>query len=101
MDVSVEEKINMMIASLSIAEESKREPVIKVMPKDFNENMERELENMDRELGRMGICEIYSPPRVATKASRYGLSAGWSLDLTQTDSDGCKWDFNIKAKREC
>ena len=31
------------------------------------------------------VAEVYSPPRVVESAARYGLSPGWSLDLTQND----------------
>ncbi len=41
----------------------------------------------------MDVAEIYSPPRIACKATEMGLRGGWSLDLTTTDVDGNRWDF--------
>jgi hypothetical protein len=33
------------------------------------------------------VSEIYSPPRVSKRADQWGLTGGWSLDLTTKDSD--------------
>lgn len=40
------------------------------------------------------ICEVYSPPRVASCATKSGLSPGWSLDITTEDPNGVPWDFD-------
>lgn len=45
-------------------------------------------------IANMDVAEFYSPPRVTELARRMGLKAGWSVDLTTTDSDGRAWDFN-------
>ena len=47
------------------------------------------------------VSEVYSPPRVGQLASKLGLSAGTSFDLTQADpDDGLAWDFNLESKRD-
>ena len=40
------------------------------------------------------VAEIYSPPRVALEAEKFGLKPGWSMDLTTV------WDFRLKEDRE-
>ena len=50
-------------------------------------------------IAAMDVAEFYSPPRVATMASRMGLRVGWSLDLTTKDTDGRAWDFNVPEMR--
>ncbi len=49
------------------------------------------------------VAEIYSAPRV-TRALKMlpdmGLKAGFALDLTNHDENGCEWDFTIAAMRE-
>ena len=47
--------------------------------------------------------DIYSPPRVTqaiTLLPELKLIPGFALDLTTTDSDGRRWDFDEKAMRE-
>ena len=47
------------------------------------------------------VAEIYSPPRVTAKASQFGLTPGFALDLTVNDPvDDKPWDFTDPAKRE-
>ena len=48
----------------------------------------------------MDVAEIYSPPRIAVKAKEMGLKGGWSLDLTNTDVDGKRWDFSKPEMRK-
>ena len=45
------------------------------------------------------VAEIYSPPRIAERAEKWGLEGGWSLDLTTTDKDGKHWDFAFPRRR--
>ena len=40
------------------------------------------------------ISEVYSLVRVNARAARHGLRQGFSLDLTNDDSEGNSWDFN-------
>ena len=43
-------------------------------------------------LGEPHVSEVYSPPRVASLAHRFGMRAGLSLDLTVLDeADGEPW----------
>lgn len=50
--------------------------------------------NTDNDIG-----EIYSPPRIAARASRHGLRPGFSLDLTTRSHAGEPWDFNLTRMR--
>ena len=45
---------------------------------------------------RMGSdgSEVYSPPRIALQAASFGLSPGYSLDLTVRDDNGRPWDLS-------
>ena len=54
-----------------------------------------ELNSVVRQTCAMGVdvSGIYSPPRVAALAKRYGLREGFSLDLTIQDESGNPWDF--------
>lgn len=46
-------------------------------------------------MGRPDVAEVYSPPRVAALAERFGLMPGFSLDLSVLDpDDGLPWDFH-------
>ena len=64
------------------------------LEKEFNTKMlEMVAEGMD-------VAEIYSPPRIAERARKWGLRGGWSMDLTTTDENGKKWDFSKKEMRE-
>ena len=46
------------------------------------------------------VTEVYSPPRVASMASKLGMIPGMSFDLTRVDpDDGKPWDFNDPGKR--
>lgn len=47
----------------------------------------------------MDVAEVYSPPRITTKAKQMGLAAGWSLDLTTVDENGRPWDFDCVHMR--
>ena len=49
---------------------------------------------------RPDIAEVYSPPRVTASAAKYGLTAGWSLDLTVVDANGVAWDFTKVSRRD-
>ena len=52
---------------------------------------------------RAVVSEIYSPPRVtaATKLlPELKLIPGFALDLTTTDEQGRRWDFNMKVMRD-
>ena len=52
-------------------------------------------------LGAVSVAEVYSPPRVTSKATNFGLSPDFALDLTILDfDDGMPWDFSSPAKRE-
>ena len=64
-----------------------------------NEDPEREPHGETRKVkrGKHGsvydVCEIFSPPRISRVASRQGLRAGWSLDLSiECPITGRKWD---------
>ena len=50
-------------------------------------------------IAQMDIAEFYSPPRITSMASRMGLRAGWSMDITTHDTDGRPWDFNNPEMR--
>ena len=50
--------------------------------------------------GQGAVCEVYSPPRVATHAAAQGMGPGWSLDLTTVDSQGRIWDFDDECCRQ-
>ena len=55
-------------------------------------------------MGDPHVSEIYSPPMTCALASRYGMRAGFSLDLTVLNDEGIPWDFDkpemrLKAKR--
>ena len=40
------------------------------------------------------ICEVFSPPRIARAAPKFGLEPGWSLDLNAVDPiTGRSWDL--------
>ena len=47
----------------------------------------------------MDVAEFHSPPRIIEMASKTGLRAGWSMDITTKDLDGKSWDFNIPEMR--
>ena len=47
----------------------------------------------------MDVSEIYSPERVTKEASRYGLTKGFSLDLTVEKTPGTPWDFRMIEHR--
>ena len=52
---------------------------------------------------RAVISEIYSPPRVTATTKllpELRLIPGFAFDLTTTDVDGKKWDFDNKVMRE-
>ena len=55
---------------------------------------EEQINNMMRSilLKQMDVAEVYSPPRIAEMAHKFGLRAGWSLDLTTCDEHGKPWD---------
>ena len=46
------------------------------------------------------LSEVYSPPRVTEEASKSGMVAGFSLDLTVPDSEGRLWDFSERSCRQ-
>ena len=45
------------------------------------------------------VAEVYSPERVVKMAKEFGLKAGFSLDLTNTDGEGTPWDFSKVERR--
>ena len=49
---------------------------------------------MELLIANVQVAEVYSPPRVVAMAKAMGLKGGWSLDLTTTDCDGRRWNFN-------
>ena len=66
------------------AHQAKDSPCGEVYVTLFNrtdEEAEQAKENFWGKLGRPDVCELYSPPRVASLASRMKLIGGWSLDL--------------------
>ena len=47
------------------------------------------------------IVELYSPPRVSTIASKYGITSLGAFDITEMDpDDNMPWDLNLKSKRD-
>ena len=53
------------------------------------------------DLSKEAVSEVYSPPRVAPCAPKYGMKQGISLDLTVNDPlDGMPWDFSREEKRQ-
>ena len=53
----------------------------------------------DEVTGEGHVSEIYSPPRVAPLAPKYGLKEGYSLDITTGDQEGREWDFDKRTNR--
>ena len=51
------------------------------------------------QLGDPHVSEIYSPTRVTSSASKYGMRPGFALDLTVLDTDGEPWNFDDPEKR--
>ena len=51
------------------------------------------------QLGDPHVSEIYSPTRVTSLASKYGMRPGFALDLTVLDTDGEPWNFDDPEKR--
>ena len=51
-------------------------------------------------MGSPHVSEIYSPPRVCSLASRFGMRPGFSLDLTVCDNEGNPWDFDRTSMRK-
>ena len=45
------------------------------------------------------VSEVYSPPRVCTRAPRFGLRPGYAMDLLTTDEQGRPWNFDDMAVR--
>ena len=45
------------------------------------------------------ICEVYSPPRISTRAQKWKLKGGWALDLTTRQETGEPWDFDLLENR--
>ena len=59
----------------------------------------RDMETIRSMLGcGQDLAEVYSPPRIASEASRMGMKSGFSLDFTTPEPDGYVWDFE---KHEC
>ena len=44
------------------------------------------------------VSEVYSPPRIVAMALKFGLRAGFSLDITTDDDTGMPWDFDAKCE---
>ena len=56
-----------------------------------------ELLSVLRDASSMGdphVSEIYSPPRICALASKYGMRAGFSLDLTVLNDEEIPWNFD-------
>ena len=51
------------------------------------------LEVLREKLFGVDVAEIYSPDRISAEAKKFGLKAGWSMDLLTG------WDFGSKADR--
>ena len=45
------------------------------------------------------VAEVYSPPRVAANAHKFGLIPGTSVDITVNDENGQPWDLTQKRDR--
>ena len=63
-----------------------------------------EIKRMNLALSKEGfdhsIIEVYSAKRVNAMGDLFGLAPGMSFDLTENDTDGQPWDFNVQAKRD-
>ena len=67
------------------------------------EEMSKDVLGVLRDAATMGsphVSEIYSPPRVCSLASRFGMRPGFSLDLTVCDNEGKPWDFDRTSMRK-
>lgn len=51
-------------------------------------------ETMKRVISSADITGAHDPERVNREAAKLGLRAGWSMDLTTTYRQGCRWDFS-------
>lgn len=54
----------------------------------------------DEDLLAVDVSEVYSQPRIAKEAPRFGLRPGSSLDVRTCDHDGLPWDFSEPMMRE-
>ena len=65
-------------------------------------NRAQHLEVMEQVRSMLGcsydLAEVYSPPRVAKKATDLGMKGGFSLDFSHPDPNGYIWDFD---QHEC
>ena len=51
--------------------------------------------------GKYDLCELFSPARVTSMATKQGLRGGWSLDLNHVDPiTGKKWDLSHPSEQE-
>ena len=62
----------------------------------LKQSVHRMKQRMQTLIAEMDVAEFYSPPRIASMASKMGLGAGWSLDITTNDSDGRPWDSTFR-----
>ena len=52
------------------------------------------MSDLVEKLCAVDMCEVYSPPRVGREASKFGLKAGESMDITTG------WDFGKGGHRQ-
>ena len=90
--VKVEEQRGQLRKSVHKMKQKTREEV-NTITKQFNQTMLQTL------IAETDVAEFYSPPRIASMASKMRLRAGWSLDITTDDVDGKPWDFNDQEMR--
>ena len=64
----------------------------RVLDQLSQETRSMEMENVLEAKGAdHGVIELYSRPRIVPLAKRYGLTVGYSLDLTMRGPDGQFW----------
>ena len=51
-------------------------------------------------MGDPHVAQIYSPPRVTSLAEKFGLKAGFALDLTVNNDQGVPWNFDDPEMRK-
>ena len=59
-----------------------------------------EVRKQERWSGWSNVCEVYSPPRIRARASKYGLKKGWSLDLKTNNEKGEARDSSDPRMRQ-
>ena len=61
--------------------------------------MHAETKLQGSQLDSVDVTEVYSEPRMALDAKKFGLKPGSSPGVTGTDEEGCSWDFPNAAMR--